>query len=79
MKPWSKVLVAAGLVAIATLPQTASAFWWGSPWYGGGWRNNYVHDPAYRFGTPQLRQYIRDLHRRGPAYAQWRQHRRYWW
>jgi len=79
MKHLVKVFVAAGITALALLPQVAGSFWWGSPGYGGGWRNAYKYDPAYRFGSPQARKYIRDLHRYGPAYAQWRQHRKYWW
>jgi hypothetical protein len=40
-----------------------------------------VYDPAYRWGSPTMKQYIQDLYLRGPQYANWRQQRRfgYWW
>jgi len=76
-------LTGAMTLALLVIPaQKADAFWLGSrgPGYG-GWRHAYVHHPAYRWGGPWQKSYIRDLYLRGPAYAQWRQLRRhgYWW
>lgn len=77
------VLTGAMLLALLVIPaQSADAFWFGSPGpgYGGG-RHAYVYHPAYRWGGPWQKAYIRDLHLRGPAYAHWRQLRRrgHWW
>lgn len=68
--------IAAALVALPT--QVANAYW--GPGFG-GWRHAYVHDPSYRHAPPSLKQYIRDLYRRGPAYAGWRRQLRHggWW
>ncbi len=68
-----KILAAAGIAALVALPSEVGAFW-GPGW--SPWRNNYVHDPAYRFGPPWQRSYIRDLYLHGPGYAHWRQLRR---
>lgn len=84
MKIVKRVLVTAGIaLALIAIPmRTAEAFSCG-PGYG-AWRNAYVRDPAYRWGSPAMKNYIRDLYRRGPAYANWHQSRRYghgygWW
>ena len=66
--------IAAGLVVIPV--EVANAYW--GPGYG-AWRSAYVHDPAYRWGTPATRTYIRDLYRRGPGYAAWHRQRRHGW
>ena len=76
MKRLFKLLGALALVALWALPTEVGAFWWGPGW--GNWQNAYVYDPAYRWGTPYQRDYIRDLYRFGPVYAQWRQARRWW-
>lgn len=53
--------------------------------YGGGWgpnlwrRHTYVYDPAYRWGPPRGRSYIRDLYLYGPGYAGWKRRYRHWW
>ena len=79
MKGLSKALaLAAGLILIALPVQQAGAFWWG-PHYGPGWSNAYMYDPAYRWGSPGTRRYIRDLYRYGPAYANWRRSIHGWW
>lgn len=80
MKRLGKVLAAAGLTALFLAPaQQAQGWWWGGPWHGAGWRNAYVHDPAYRWGAPATRQYIRNLHLYGPQYAEWKRLQRWWW
>jgi hypothetical protein len=83
MKAIKRIAVAAGIAAaLVMIPtQVANAYWgWGGP-LAGPWRNAYVHDPAYRWGSPTTKRYIRDLYLRGPGYAAWRQQRRsgYWW
>jgi hypothetical protein len=70
-------LAAAGIAALLAVPVGQAEAWWGGPWHGAGWRNAYVHDPAYRFAPPQMKQYIRDLYRHGPAYAALRDYRRH--
>lgn len=45
----------------------------------GPWRYSYVYDPQYRRGPPTMRAYIRDLYLYGPAYANWKQQRRWGW
>jgi len=84
MKIGKRVLVTScvALALIAIPMQTAEAYWWGPG--VGAWRNAYVYDPAYRWGSPFMKNYIRDLYLRGPQYANWRQARRYgrgygWW
>lgn len=79
MKILKRVLVAVGIaVALLAVPlQTANAFWPGPAPGVGPWRHAYVHDPNYRWGPPTVRNYIRDLYLYGPAYASWRQQRRY--
>jgi hypothetical protein len=82
MKTVKRLLVAAGIAAtmVAIPMETASAYWLGPGPGFGPWRNAYIHNPAYRWGSPATRSYIRDLHRYGPAYANWNRHRRYgWW
>ncbi|MGD2081384.1 MAG: hypothetical protein PVF91_00335 [Chromatiales bacterium] len=78
----SIAIAVAGIAAMLAMPVHQAEAWWG-PWYGTGWRNSYVYDPAYRYAPPQMKQYIRDLYLRGPGYATWREHRRhpyrYWW
>ncbi len=83
MKTATRIMIAASIVAaLVAIPiETANGYWPGAPHFMGPWRSAYVHDPAYRWGTPAMRDYIRDLHLRGPGYAAWRQQRRfgYWW
>lgn len=72
--------IAAALIVIPT--QVADAYWPGAGPVAGPWRNAYVYDPAYRWGSPAMKQYIRDLYPSGPDYANWRQQRRLsngWW
>lgn len=80
MKTQKHVLIAASMAAAMTMmpAQVANAYWlpgWGA------YRHAYVHDPAYRWAPPEQKAYIRDLYLRGPAYANWRQQRRWghWW
>ena len=75
MKNTLKLLAAVGVAAMLAVPGEAGAFWGGGL---GPWSNNYVHDPAYRWGPPWQRSYIRDLYRYGPTYAHWRQLRRWY-
>jgi len=80
MKTLKRLFVVTGIVAalLAIPTHTASAFWYG-PAYG-PWRHSYIYDPAYRWGSPVMKSYLRDLYLRGPGYAQWNQSRRYgWW
>jgi hypothetical protein len=73
------LLAAAIAAALAVIPaEVANAYW--HPGYG-TWRHAYVYDPAYRWGTPAQRNYIRDLYLRGPGYAAWHRNLRYgaWW
>jgi hypothetical protein len=84
MKISKRLMVAAGLATVlAALPmQTANAYWVGPGSGVGPWRHAYVHDPSYRWGSPSVRRYIRDLYLHGPTYATWKQQRRYgyrWW
>jgi hypothetical protein len=83
MKIVKRVLFVAGVAALAALPtQTAGAFWLGPGPGIGPWRHSYIYDPGYRWGSPAMRGYIRDLYLYGPAYANWRQQRRStyrWW
>ena len=79
MKRLTKILTAAGITVLLMVPAQQAFGWWGGPWHGSGWRHGYAYDPAYRWGSPATRQYIRDLHLFGPAYAQWRRARRWWW
>ena len=84
MKALKRVLATAGVAAaLILIPiQTADAYWPGAGPGFGPWRHSYVYDPAYRWGPPAVKNYIRDLYRRGPAYANWHQSRRYgygWW
>ena len=76
MSRLSNARAAAGIAAVVALPVSQAEAWWG-PSYGAGWRHSYVHDPAYRFAPPRMKQYIRDLYLRGPGYATWREHRRH--
>jgi hypothetical protein len=74
MRGLYKFIAATGLtVFMALSTQQADSYWWGgNPWYGGyggGWRHNYVYDPSYRWGSPSMRRYIRNLYLYGPAYA----------
>ena len=84
MKVVKRIALAAGIAAaLIMIPtQVANAYWPGAGPVAGPWRNAYVHDPAYRWGSPAMKQYIRDLYLRGPGYANWRQQRRlsnWWW
>jgi hypothetical protein len=83
MKTLKRVAVAAGVAAaLVMIPaELANAYWPGVGPHLGPWRSAYVYDPAYRWGSPAMKQYIRDLYLRGPGYAGWRQQRRfgYWW
>ena len=74
------MLPVAVLLALAAVPaEDANAYWGWGPGYG-AWRHAYFYDPAYRFASPAMRAYIRDLYLRGPEYAAWRQQIRYgWW
>jgi hypothetical protein len=76
MKTAKRLLVAASIAAaLVMIPtQVANAYW--APGFS-AWRHAYIHDPAYRWATPAMRQYIRNLYLRGPGYAAWRQQRRY--
>ena len=78
MKTTKHLLVAAGIVAtLSAIPvENASAYWLGYAPGVGSWSNAYVYDPRHRYGTPEMRQYIRDLYRYGPEYAKWRQYQR---
>jgi hypothetical protein len=79
MKILKRALVAAGVAAaLIVIPTQTAGAYWGGPAPGiGPWRHAYVYDPNYRFARPAVRSYIRDLYLYGPAYAAWRQHRRY--
>ncbi|MGD8208139.1 MAG: hypothetical protein PVH47_08685 [Thiohalocapsa sp.] len=78
MKISKRVLIAGGVAAaLAAIPMEVANAYWG-PGYG-AWRHGYVHDPAYRWGTPASRSYVRDLYLHGPGYAEWRRMRRYGW
>jgi hypothetical protein len=82
MTTFKRVLIAAGIAAsLVMIPgEVANAYGWGAGSAVGPWRHAYVHDPGYRWGSPTMRSYIRDLYRYGPEYAQWRQTRRFgWW
>jgi hypothetical protein len=82
MKRVGKILTAAGVAAMLLLPAQETLGWWRGPGPGyghGPWRHSYVYDPAYRWGSPATRQYIRDLHLFGPGYANWRRMQRWWW
>lgn len=80
MKTLKRTLITAGLVAaLGLIPaEIANAYW--LPGYQ-AWHNAYLYDPAYRWGPPRQRQYLRDLYRYGAEYAHWRQQRRtgWWW
>jgi hypothetical protein len=79
MRIVKRILIAIGIAAaLVALPtQVANAYW--GPGFG-SWRHAYVHDPPCRHASPVVKQYIRDLYRRGPGYAAWRQERRHgWW
>lgn len=76
-----KALIIGGMAALIFLPtQHAEAYWWGgiAPWYNNPWRHNYVYDPAYRWGNPETRKFIRESALYGPVYAKWQQDRRLW-
>ncbi len=76
MRTFSKFITVLALITAVVLPaQQADAYWWGNPWYGGGWRHGYVYDPAYRWGSPVMRRYIRNVYLRGPGYAAWQWYR----
>lgn len=75
MKTLLKILTAAAIAALVALPTEVGAFW--GPGVG-AWRHNYIYDPAYRFAPAWQREYIRDLYLHGPAYARWRQLRRFY-
>ena len=80
MKIMKRALAVAGIAAVmAMIPAEVANAYWG-PGYG-AMRHAYVHDPAYRWAPPGQKAYIRDLYRRGPGYANWRQLRRHggWW
>jgi hypothetical protein len=82
MKTIKRVLVAGAIAAtLLTVPMgTAEAYWLGPGAWVGPWRHSYVYDPNYRWASPVMRSYIRDLYRYGPEYARWSQFRRYrWW
>ena len=83
MKVLKRVVLAAGIAAaLIMIPtQVANAYWPGAGPFAGPWRNAYIYDPADRWGSPAMKQYIRDLYLRGPEYADWRQQRRFsgWW
>ena len=80
MKRVGKVFAAAGITVLLLAPaQQAQGWWLGGPWHGGGWRNAYVYDPAYPWGSPATRQYIRNLHLFGPHYSEWKRLQRWWW
>ena len=87
MKTVKPLLIAAGIVAtLVALPmESASAYWLGTGPGVGPWRNAYIYDPNYRWGSLEQRSYIRDLYRYGPAHANYKQNRRYpfrrfgWW
>jgi len=69
--------VAATLIAI---PQALSAYRFGPAPAVGSRPYSYVYDPQHRWGPPAMRAYIRDLYLYGPAYANWKQQRRWgWW
>jgi hypothetical protein len=79
MSMLKKVVFALSVATLLAVPvQTANAWWGGGPW-SGPWRHSYVHDPAYRWGPPHMRTYIRNLHLYGPVYADWKQRRLYGW
>ena len=70
-----RVALGAGLAGfLLAIPMQSANAWWGGP----GWYNDYAYHPAYRFGPPEVRRYIRDLHRHGPAYADYWNRRWYW-
>jgi hypothetical protein len=74
------LLSAAVAAALIAIPQAVSAYWLGPAPGVGPWRYSYVYDPQYRRGPPTMRAYIRDLYLYGPAYANWKQQRRWgWW
>ena len=76
MRTFNKNLAAFAVVTAVALPtQQANAYWWSYPWYGGWSRHGYVYDPAYRWGSPVSRRYIRSLYLHGPGYAAWRWYR----
>lgn len=82
MKTIKRVLVAAGIAAaLLAIPMATSEAYWLGPASGvGGWRHSYVYDPNYRWASPAMRNYIRDLYLYGPEYARWNQFRRHrWW
>jgi hypothetical protein len=79
MKRLGKMLAGFGVAALFVVSAPPAEGWWGRPWHGGGWRHAYVYSPAYRWGSPATRQYLRDLHLYGPTYAQYKRLRRWWW
>ena len=80
MRTSTKVLMAVGVAALlAGVPLQTANSWWGGPGYT-NWRYSYIYDPAYRWGPPMTKGYIRDLYLYGPDYALWHQNRRLgWW
>jgi hypothetical protein len=78
MRRIGKLLSSLGVVLLLVATTQQAQGWWMGPGYG-PWRHAYVHDPAYRWGSPMTRQYIRNLHLYGPAYAEWKRLRTWWW
>ncbi|WP_296900176.1 hypothetical protein [Thiohalocapsa sp.] len=78
MRTLKRILISAGIIALLSMipAQIAGAYW--LPGHH-AWQQAYVYDPAYRWATPRHRQFIRDLYRYGPDYAQWRLYRRHGW
>jgi len=79
MKFVKHALIVAGIAAaLMVIPiETANAYWYGPGARYTPWRHAYFYDPGYRRAPPWMKCFIRDLHRRGPEYASWRQSRRY--
>ena len=81
---YRRALIAVGFaLALIVVPmQTANALCGlGGPRFTPS-RHAYIYDPGYRRAPPAMRRYLRDLYRRGPVYANWKQRRRYghgWW
>ena len=76
-----KIFTVCGIATLILLPiQNTEAYWGGgmTPWYSNPWRYSYTYDPAYRWGDPVTRKFIRESALYGPAYAKWQQDRRLW-
>lgn len=80
MKALKRVALAAGIAAaLIMIPtQVANAYVAASGPFAGPWRDAYVQDPAYRWGSPAMKPFVSDPDLRG--YANRRQQRRlgYW-